>query len=145
MKLKTFKGKLAHDSVLRLRLGTNTGLTGYKIIKFELMPADPSGNSGTNVCKIFTVEQTTTTGTINFDNPTLIAACVDGHNAAAFQYDPNPTIIIDNVIVNQDLYVTQNDPDGNETSTNYYIELMQMKLDLNEATVATLKDMRGRE
>ena len=26
---------------------------------------------------------------------------------------------------------------------NYYIELEQVKLDLNEATVATLKDMRG--
>jgi hypothetical protein len=28
---------------------------------------------------------------------------------------------------------------------NYYIELEKVKLDLNEATVATLKDMRGRE
>jgi hypothetical protein len=28
---------------------------------------------------------------------------------------------------------------------NYYLELEQVKLDLNEATVATLKDMRGRE
>jgi hypothetical protein len=28
---------------------------------------------------------------------------------------------------------------------NYYLELEQIKLDLNQSTVATLKDMRGRE
>ena len=141
--IKTFKGRIAHDQVIKLRLSTKNGLTGYRIMKFQLIPADPSGNSGTNVSKIFTVKQDDTSATINFDNPTLIAACVDAHNASAFQYDPNPTIIVDNVIVNQDLFVTQNDPDGNTTTSNYYIELEQVKLDLSEATVATLKDMRG--
>tara|TARA_Y100000401_G_C8163735_1_gene145586 strand:+ start:103 stop:540 length:438 start_codon:yes stop_codon:yes gene_type:complete len=145
MKVKTFKGLIKHDEVIQLRLSTKQGLVGYKIHKFELIPQDPSGNSGTNICKVFTVPQTTTSSTIEFDNPTLIAACVDPHNASAFQYDPNPTIIVDNVTVNQDLYITHNDPDGNSTSTNFYLELEQVKLDVNEATVATLKDMRGRE
>ena len=32
---------------------------------------------------------------------------------------------------------------GGSEKNNYYIELEQVKLDLNEATVATLKDMRA--
>ena len=41
-------------------------------------------------------------------------------------------------------YITLQDTQ-NAGGSNYYIELEQIKLDLNEATVATLKDMRGRE
>ena len=55
----------------------------------------------------------------------------------------NP-IIFDDKIINQDIYVTHMDIGGSENN-NYYIELEQLSLNLSEATVATLKDMRGRE
>ena len=49
--------------------------------------------------------------------------------------------IFDNTIVNQDIYITHSDIVGT-TPCNYYLELEQVKLDLNENTVATLKDIR---
>ena len=52
--------------------------------------------------------------------------------------------MFDHVKVNQDIYISHHNADGT-SSCNYYIELEQMKLNLDEATVATLKDMRGRE
>ena len=49
-------------------------------------------------------------------------------------------IIFDKEIFNQDIYVTCASTDG---PINYYIELEQMRLDINENTVATLKDIRN--
>ena len=85
----------------------------------------------------------TASATINFSNPLLIAAnAYIAGNASAEIY--NQQVIFDDVKVNQDIYVTHTENDGT-SSINYYIELEQVKLNLNEATVATLKDMRGRE
>jgi hypothetical protein len=42
---------------------------------------------------------------------------------------------------NQDIFITLGSQSG--ASCNYYIELEQVKLDLNENTVATLKDIRN--
>ena len=71
--------------------------------------------------------------------------------AAAYYKDDdqnyNPgfiNIIIDSAKFNQDIYITHADV-ASSNKVNYYLELEQVKLDLNEATVATLKDMRGRE
>ena len=126
-----------------INLHTNDGSTGYKIKKFEAMPQDPSGNSGTNVLKIYTIPQTTATSTIEFDDNTLLAAAVISHNASAFQYPPETVVIFDNVKFNQDIYITQLDADGNATACNYHIELEMVNLSLDENTVATLKDIRN--
>jgi len=53
------------------------------------------------------------------------------------------TIIFDSEIFNQDIYVTYADSQGSTGEMNYYIELEQVNLDLNENTVATLKDIRN--
>ena len=54
------------------------------------------------------------------------------------------SIIFDNMTFNQDIYITHKDDDGGQP-INYYIELEQVKLDLNENTVATLKDIKNIE
>ena len=51
-------------------------------------------------------------------------------------------IIFDKEIFNQDIYITSKTITGSDEA-NYYIELEQVKLDLNENTVATLKDIRN--
>ena len=85
----------------------------------------------------------TTLATVDFRNPLLLAANVYiSGNASAEVY--NQQLIFDSVKVNQDIYVTHTENDGT-SAINYYVELEQVPLDLNEATVATLKDMRGRE
>jgi hypothetical protein len=107
------------------------------------MFANPGTQSTESVVSVFTVPQTAAAGTVNFDNPTLVAtAFLSGSTSATYPEDI--TVVIDHVTLNQDIYITHVDNAGGE-SVNYYLELEQVKLDLNEATVATLKDMRGRE
>ena len=50
--------------------------------------------------------------------------------------------VFDKEIFNQDIYLTHDENLGS-LAVNYYIELEQVKLDLNENTVATLKDIRN--
>ena len=145
MPIKSFRGLITSGGLETINLHTNNGSTGYRIKKFEAMPQDPSGNSGTNVLKIFSIPQTTATSTIEFDDNTLLAAAVISHNASAFQYPPETVVVFDNITFNQDIYVTQLDADGNATACNYHIELEMVKLSLDENTVATLKDIRNIE
>ena len=66
MPIKTFRGQLADEEQDTIRLSTNTGLIGYRIRKFQLMPANPGGQDSVNVCKVFTYEQGTPVATVDF-------------------------------------------------------------------------------
>ena len=142
--IKTFKGKLASSGIERIRLSTNNGLMGYKVIKFQVFPPTPGASSYENVVQVFTEEPATASGTVTFDNPLLLASAYMEGNASN-QYNDMINVVFDHVKFNQDIYITNYDVDGDTEAVNYYLELEQVKLDLNEATVATLKDMRGRE
>ena len=141
--IKSFRGLMADGDIETIRLSTNQGLIGYRIIKMALFHVEPGENSAEHTIKVFTVAQTTANNTVNFDDPTLLAA---GHLAdhADIAYALDTIVVFDNTVFNQDIYVTHVDTRGSEPC-NYYLELEQVKLDINEATVATLKDMRGRE
>ena len=145
MPIKSFRGLIENNAVEQISLHTNNGSTGYRIKKFEVMPYDPSGPSGTNILKVYTIPQTVAsiTDTLDFEDTTLLAAAVVTHNASAFQYPPETSIIFDNITFNQDVYITQIDSDGNATACNYHMELELIKLDLQQNTVATLKDIRN--
>ena len=146
MKLKSFRGQLADGGQARIRLSTKDGQTGYLVRKFQTMSTSPGIEQHESLTQIFTEEVATvpTAGaTVDFRNPLLLAANVYiSGNASAEVY--NQQVIFDSVKVNQDIYVTHTENDGT-SAINYYVELEQVPLDLNEATVATLKDMRGRE
>ena len=144
MSIKTFRGLIANDTQVRIRLGTNQGLIGYKIKKFELIGINENTDYETTV-KIFTQKQdaTSLSADITFDDPLLLAAGLYGDSTSGTAR-PLQTIVFDSMKFNQDIYVTHKASRGT-TSINYYIELEQMNLSLDEAAVATLKDMRGRE
>ena len=146
MKIKSFRGQLADGGQERIRLSTNDGKTGYLVRKFQTMSVSPGIEQHESITQLFAEKVgTVPTGsaTVDFRNPLLLAANVYiSGNASAEVY--NQQVIFDSVKVNQDIYVTHTENDGT-SAINYYIELEQVKLDLNEATVATLKDMRGRE
>jgi len=128
----------------RIRLGTNDGLTGYKVKKFQSIGADLfDSKSHEIVFKLYTAEPDTPTAEVNLDNPLLIAVTTYSSHENGHQYGEDTTIIIDSVKFNQDVYVTLVNKQGHPA--NFYLELEQVKLTLDEATVATLKDMRGRE
>ena len=139
--IKTFKNKLATGEQDTIRLSTNQGKIGYKIIKFELISPSPGTNTCELIGKVFTREQLTIDGGIDFANSELLACAYFA--IASSTFNSTDYLIFDNVKVNQDIFVTAFDASGNGIDTNYYLELEQFNLSENEATVATLKDMRG--
>lgn len=147
MPIKTYRGRLTDPEQITIRLSTNKGEIGYKIKKLQVMPWDVDGTTAhEDSVQVWTRKQATEVADIDFNNSELIAAAYfmrtttgGGTPATAVAYD---TIIIDNVVINQDIYITMKSGQGGQ-SINYYLELEQLKLSQNEATVATLKDMRG--
>lgn len=148
MTIKSFRGLIADGGIDTVVLHTNTGSTGYKIKKFEIMSARPgsSGSDAEHTVKIFSIPQTiaSVTNTIDFQDNTLLAAASMGNSQSSYVYGSTPVIVFDNMVFNQDIYITHTETNGSE-SVNYYIELEMVKLDLNENTVATLKDIRNIE
>ena len=140
MPIKTFRGLLSDQAQDTIVLHTNDGSTGYKIVKFELMPLEPGISSAENVVKVYKIEQTVINGDINFNDNTLLAAGY--YQSEASSYTDWQQIVFDNEVFNQDIFVTNFDARTGE-GINYYLELEQVKLDLNSNTVATLKDLRN--
>ena len=143
----SFRGLIADGGQEQIPLQTIQGLIGYKIVKFEVMPHKPTtGGPEESVVQIWKVEQSapsTTTVEIDFtDNRLLAAAYWIGSDNPI--YSKSTHVIFDGEKFNQDIYITHTNTDGDpDNAINYYIELEQMKLDLNEQTVATLKDIRN--
>jgi hypothetical protein len=143
---KSYKALMTDDTQQRIRLATNNGLTGYKITKFEIFPFDDSTVEAT--FKIYSKDQSTSAGgvgntnTTDFGDPTLLAAAYFTMDGSSQIYPENLVVVVDNKIVNQDIYITMR-CHNSAADLNYYIELEQMKLSKDEATVATLKDMRA--
>jgi len=146
MPIKTFRGKIADGAQDIISLHTNNGSVGYRIVKFQTISAQPSigGNAGEHFTKIWSIAQTTisaTTADIDFSDQTLLAVNWSPNNA---ERPFANSIIFDNMIFNQDIYITHTETTTSQAN-NYYIELEQIRLDLNENTVATLKDIRNIE
>jgi len=139
--IKSFRGTLASGGKETIRLSTNKGEIGYTIKKFQIIDQTPGTADVELVSKIFTNEQDTVDGVVDFSNSELLA--VSFYTFERGNISSRQTTIFDNVKVNQDIYITAIDGAGGNDITNYYLELEQFKLDLSEATVATLKDMRG--
>jgi len=137
--IKTFRSMMAPDTQDTIVLHTNDGQVGYRMVDFRVISQHPTGFSPEAVLQVWKVSQATNEYTINFSNNTLVAAAFyeNNQNVAA---EGASVIIFDKEIFNQDIYVTCRSTDG---PMNYYIELEQVKLDLNENTVATLKDIRN--
>jgi hypothetical protein len=149
MPIKSFRGQIGSSGLDTISLHTNTGSTGYRIKKLELFPASPGNTSYEIVFKVFKVPQaaniyggTNLFGIVDFEDQTLLAAgYLEGNNANNATDKVN--VVFDNEIFNQDITITSVDNDGDTEAVNYYMELEQIKLDLNENTVATLKDIRN--
>ena len=141
--IKTFRGRVADNGKTQVRLSTKQGLVGYKIKKFQGISYEIATSTEAHVFKVYSVNPSTVTGTVNFDSPTLLAVCYFTNRSDELQNNMN-IIIFDDKIINQDIYITHVDVQAS-AQANFYLELEQVKLDINEATVATLKDMRGNQ
>ena len=143
MPVKSFRGLIKDNSIEQIALHTNDGSVGYKITKFQIIPNAPGSTSGEHTVKIFKIPQNTATAPIDLSDQTLLAVAYLENGSGIGNMQPE-VIIFDNEIFNQDIFLTHTDEVSlNGQPCNYYIELEQMRLDLNENTVATLKDIRN--
>jgi len=141
MPIKSFRGLIADGGIDTITLHTNNGATGYRIVKLDLIGSTPGTQDIESVVKIYKVPQETADGNIDLSDNTLVAVAYygDHSNSTAQAFD---VIVFDNEVFNQDIYITHKDASTGE-AINYYIELEQISLNLNENTVATLKDIRN--
>jgi hypothetical protein len=142
MTIKTFRGLIADGVQDTIVLHTNDGSTGYRIVKFQVISKSPGAAHSEAVVKIYKILQTTIDALIDFSDQTLLGAAM-WQKSDSVTYGGTETIIFDQEIFNQDIYVTLDHASGHTDPVNYYIELEQVKLDLSENTVATLKDIRN--
>ena len=141
--IKTFRGLIVSDAQDTILLHTNDGSVGYRIVHFSVMSTAPGAIEAANAVKIYKVSQTTITDTIDFSDQTLLAAAdFRQHTNENYGITGN-VIMFEREIFNQDIYITNKEQSQNVGALNYYIELEQIKLDINANTVATLKDMRN--
>ncbi len=141
MVVKSFRGLLADGGQDRIWLQTIQGKVGYRIVKFQIIPENIGPTDYEHTVKIYKTEQSSITANINFTETDLLAAgYTEGHSSLAYIGNP-VTVIFDNVIFNQDVYVTHEDTQG-ALSCNYYIELEVIPLSDQDAQLTTLKDIR---
>jgi hypothetical protein len=142
MPIKTFRGLIADGAQDTVSLHTNDGSTGYKIKKFEIITTRPGFDDYESIIKIYSVPQSTVDSVIDFSSQDLVGVAFQAGHASSQAYPTSQVIIFDNNIFNQDIYITHTEL-RSTIACNYYIELEQVSLDLNENTVATLKDIRN--
>lgn len=141
MKIKSFRGLIPNEGQDTIKLSTNDGSTGYRIVKFQLLGEDLTGRTQESAVKVYSQEQATVDGVVDFNDQTLLAAGFYEQNSSSGIVG-GTTVVFDNMKFNQDIYVTH--VEGTSTHpVNYYLELEQFKLDIGENTVATLKDIRN--
>jgi len=143
--IKTFRGLLADGGQNRIRLSTIKGKVGYKIVKFELVSYNPASDDSENTIAIWkgSVAASAATKYINFTDSDLLAA---GYieNGASNEKAMTITIIFDNEMFNQDIYITNQVGDVASDGVNYYLELEVVPLDDKGAEYTTIRDLRTR-
>jgi hypothetical protein len=139
----SFRGQLDMGVEERIPLSTIRGLIGYKVKKFQLMSSTPGVASVEFIGQIYKTEDVANLNTTPDFSDNRLLAVVYYQDEAAPHYPSSQDVIFDNEKFNQDIFVNITDAGGGTTRCNYYIELEQMSLDLNEQTVATLKDIRN--
>jgi len=142
--IKTFRGLLVDNGQDRIKLSTIKGKIGYRIVKFQIIGADPGSAVQQSTVKIYKTEQTTVDSNINFTDSNLLATSYyPGSGSSSFSGIGDPAVIFDQEIVNQDIYVTHHD-EATGISCNYYIELEVIPLNDLGAEYTTIKDLRAR-
>ena len=141
MVVKTFRGLLADGGQDRIRLSTIKGKVGYKIIKYEIMPAN-FNITEEYTSTIWKKEQTTLSVLFNFTDSDLLAGAYFENTSGSSEAPTGAHVIFDNEIFNQDIYIINKCAATGGSSLNYYIELEVIPLDDAGAEYTTLKDMR---
>jgi len=138
----SFKGQIAMGLEDRIRLQTLTGKTGYQIKEFKIMGQTPGDATSEYIAQIYSKDGQAIGNLVNFTNDALLAVCytstTSSGNSVYFE-----TVIFDNQVFNQNIFVQITDVSGGTVPCNYYIELETIALSDVEATQLTLKNLRN--
>jgi len=140
----SYRGLLADGGQDTIPLHTNDGKTGYKVIKFQIIPFKAVTIANESVVQVWKVKQTSLTSDIDFANSTMLAVGVYSNQTDSTYYPDDMTIVFDNETFNQDIYVTHVNETG-AGSVNYYLELEQIDLTEDQALVAIIKNLRNEQ
>jgi len=141
--IKTYRGMLSDDSQDKIRLKTNKGDVGYRIVKFQIIGHNPGLGAQDSVMKIYKTQQTSVDGLVDFTEGDLLGVAFwTTHEAGSASTGEPPIVIFEQEVFNQDIYVTHEDHSANQQRCNYYLELEQVALNENESTMATLQSLR---
>jgi hypothetical protein len=142
-KTLSFKGNITDGLQEKIFLRTKDGKTGYKIKKFRLISEAPGQPPTVElVCKLFSKDQTgSISATIDFTESDLLAVATykEDHGSTGTVSD---TIIFDNKVFNQNIFITSKDVSGGTASSNYYLELETITLSDVQSTQLTLENLR---
>ena len=141
-RIVSFRGTVVDGGEEMIPLSTNNGLIGYKITKFQVMTQ--TFQNAELIVRIWKVPDVVQ-GNTDFSDNRLLAAAMYSSPAAAETNPEDITIIFDNEIFNQDIYINVTDAGGATTPCNYYIELEQMDLTEDQALVAIVKNLRNEQ
>ena len=138
----SYKGKIDIGLEQRISLATIKGKVGYRIKKFQVLSTTPGATAAVEyVGKITKVRDPNIGPAVDFTNTDLLAVVYYQDNDSS-AYPDSKTIIFDNEIFNQDIFVNITDAGSGSVPANYYIELETMTLDDIESTMLTLKSLR---
>jgi hypothetical protein len=136
----SYRGKLDIGTEQRITLRTMKGKVGYKITKFQLVSNTPGIGVQEFVGKITKIKDPNIGATVDFTDSNLMACAVQSTHSSNLLL--TETVIFDNEITNQDIFVNITDAAGGTVQCNYFIELETMELSDVESTQLTLKSLR---
>ena len=144
-RIVSYKGLIADGEQQQIALQTNNGLKGYRIVKLDIITENPGTTAYEHIIKIYKTEQSAVTADIDFSDNRLLGCGFTKGDELTYRSAGTTQIVFDNEKFNQDIFVTHVDTKSSSPplSCNYYLELEQMDLSLDEQTVATLKDIRN--
>jgi len=129
-----------------IRLRRIDGKTGYRIKNISCIQKSPGALDNEGLIQIWSVERTAAelpVKTIDIEQGTLLAVVFVSSDVSADLYPEDKTIIFDDVVFSQDIFVTYIDVRTVNDAMNVELQLEQIKLDDVEATAVILKNFRN--
>ena len=139
-KMKTFRGKLEDHTQHRIHLSGGNPDFGYRIVKFQVIGKNEDTDYETAV-QIFKSDPGgfgTATANIDFDNDSLIAACLYNDSTSG-GVEAAQIVVFDDEVVNQDLFITMDGAQTSGATINYHIVMEEVKMSDSEAAVVNYK------
>tara|TARA_Y100001938_G_C7880145_1_gene324600 strand:- start:86 stop:523 length:438 start_codon:yes stop_codon:yes gene_type:complete len=133
--IKTFKGLIANATQHKISLSGGEEDKGFRISEFHVMPNKPITNSQEALVQIWKVKQdpAALSSEVDFSNDELLGTAIWSNNATTENYPEDLTVMFDDLVLNQDIYITCNEVSGR--SMNYYLKLEEVTMSKGEQAV----------